>query len=202
MIIHAGLAPSTAREGSLPTHAGSGKPPCGADIGSRRDIVYGQPTYWAVLKKRFGRITSEDFRNCGHAFFAICSDEYGAWNMECYRDWKHGIDTRENAQHKRLRPEDLYRVPLASVFEDSSSILSRMDPVSPPDHYRHSFAQLYWDKDRPEALWFYAQSGGLTFETNGPLCSILEQELFPRKFSLRWTVRLGPGEWSTEWYGR
>lgn len=191
MITHADLAMEATCENAIPTLSGSNPPPYIGNGIPSREIAHGQPFFRAVIKKRFGIISPQEYLRFGYRFFELCHHEYGMHSLRIYRDWREGIDTEETARHKLLDPEQLHPRPFAEVFAGSSSVMSTMFPKNPPECYRYSFAELTWERDRPEALWFYAQSGGQAHDTGGPLCDILYQDLFTRKFRLNWKVRFG-----------
>lgn len=169
-------------------------------------------TYRAILKKRIGRITADDFLKYASRFSILCNEIYQGSKLELRRN--KGIPLGFDADlasrgHYMGDPGEVIGIDTLTAdffretFKRSSSIVLSIKPTVSRDDIRHSFAKIEWTRDRPWTIFFYAQQGGRhDLESNhGPLENLLLRKLFHVSGvapSLNFAVKLGIDAWFDE----
>lgn len=147
-------------------------------------------TYRAVLKKRFGRITANDFLKYASRFIVLCDKIYQGSELELLKDRSvplnftdlfaasQGLykgEPGETLDISRITPESFRK-----IFKHSSSVVLDILPKVWREDIATSFAQVEWTYGRSKFISFYAQQGGRYDLPGGqrPLESLLFRKMF------------------------
>lgn len=164
-------------------------------------------TYNAVLKKRFGHITADDFLKYARRFALLCNEIYRGSELELRRNksvplgfavFAASQSVYEGGPGEVLDISQLTPDSFRGILERSSTMVLDIRPKAARDDIRHSFAQVEWTHGRPKTIFFYAQQGG-RHDLKGsqrPLENLLLRKMFhvPNSApSLNFTVKLGIG---------
>jgi len=163
--------------------------------------------YHAVLKKRLGHITADDFLKYARRFVVLCNEIYQGSVLELRRDKSVPLGfavfaaSQGNYEGNPGEAIDVSRLTADSfreMFERSSSMVLDIRPKASRDDIRSSFAQIEWTHGRPRTLFFYAQQGERydLKESQRPLENLLLRKLFHVSGvapSINFGVKLGVG---------
>ena len=162
-------------------------------------------TYYAVLKKRFGHITADDFLKYTRRFAVLCNEIYHGSRLELLKDKSIPLGYAVSAASRGLyrgNPGEAIDIDCLTiesfreVFGCSSSIILNIKPKALREDICASFSQIEWTYGRPRTIFFYAQQGG-RYDLEGSLRP-LENLLFRKMFhvpgfapSINFAVKLG-----------
>jgi hypothetical protein len=164
-------------------------------------------TYHAVLKKRLGYITADDFLKYARRFTVLCNEIYQGSVLELRRNKSVPLGFAVFAASQGVYEGNLGEVidivqltpdSFREMFERSSSVVLDIRPEVSREDIRSSFAQIEWTRGRPRTIFFYAQQGG-RYDLEGsqrPLENLLLRRLFHVSGvapSLNFAVKLGVG---------
>ncbi|MBI2626788.1 MAG: hypothetical protein HYW77_00915 [Parcubacteria group bacterium] len=164
-------------------------------------------TYHAVLKKRLGHITTEDFLRYARRFTVLCNEIYQGSMLELRRDksvplgfavFAASQGVYEGNPGETIDIGQLTANSFREMFEHSSSMVLDIRPRVSREDIRSSFAQIKWTRGRPRTIFFYAQQGG-RYDLEGsqrPLENLLLRKLFHVSGvapSINFAVKLGVG---------
>ncbi len=162
----------------------------------------GEHYYRAVLKKRIGQVTADEFLQLAHRFIAICKEEYGTYHLECFQNWLDGVDTKEKSPEKLINLEEQTLESFESIFASSRAMKLCVSPTVEHDNNKFSFTCMEWEIIRPRAIEFYAQTGGITYRHGNPLCYRLLERMFPTRYpAWNWVAKIGVDAVLRERYG-
>lgn len=148
-------------------------------------------SYSAVLKKKIGRITADEFLEYSRRLMFFCTRAYqeNRFELRKNKDFSFGLEALisrgpdDRATEKQEVMIDVDRPPVEwfrEIFEDASSLILRIVPMVVSGDIRHSFARVEWRRDRPRTLFFFTQHGCRYDPESGPYP--LERLLFQKMF--------------------
>jgi hypothetical protein len=149
------------------------------------------PSYFAVLKKRFGfgYITAGDFLKNARRLVTLCNAIYQGSEFCLVKD---GASLDIN----RLNPF-LFQV----AFMCASSMMLKIDPKVSRGDLFCSFASILWTAKRPRTIFFYAQDGIYNRDDHRSLKRLLFRKLFyvsSAAPSVKFAVKLGIDAYAKE----
>jgi hypothetical protein len=129
-------------------------------------------SYYAVLKKRFDRITADDFLLYARRLTALCDTVYGASRIEMSQNsgvplGAADLNAASQGVYEHLMPpgqkigiSQLTVDSFRQLFIGSDTMILSVYPIVARDDTQSSFAQIEWSRGRPRTIFFYAQGGG------------------------------------------
>jgi hypothetical protein len=164
-------------------------------------------TYDAVLKKRLGHITANDFIKYARRFAALCNEIYQDSVLELRKNKSVPLGFAVFAASQGLyegnpgEAIDIDRLTADSfreMFEHLSSMVLDIRPIVEHDGIRFSFSQIQWTRGRPRTIFLYSQDSGRYDQAGeyhrGPLHDLLLRKMFhvpSTAPSLNFAVKLG-----------
>lgn len=162
-------------------------------------------SYDAVLKKRFGRITADDFLKYARRLTILCNEIYQGSKLELLKNKSIPLGFAvfvasqglyEGYSGEVIDINQLSADSFRKMFEHSSSMILNIRPNVRNRDIFSSFTQIAWTRGRLKTIFFYAQQGRSYYcsENHGPLEDLLLRKLFyvpgvaP---SLNFAVKLG-----------
>ncbi len=173
-------------------------------------------SYHAILKRRFGRVTADDFLRYARRFTILCNQVYQGSKLELRRNKSIPLGFEvflasqggyEGEPGEVIDANRLTNDSFREMFEDSFSIVVNILPKLAREDILHSFAQVQWTRSRPKTIFFYAQQGG-RYDLEGiqrPLENLLLRKLFhvpSAPPSINFTVKLGVSGWANKAEGK
>ena len=164
-------------------------------------------SYYAVLKKRLGHITADDFLKYARRLTVLCNEIYQGSVLGLRKDKSVPLGLAAFAASQGVYDSnsgetiDINRLTANSfreMFEYSSSMVLDTRPKILRDDIHASFAQIEWTRGRTRTIFFYAQQGG-RYDLEGsqrPLENLLLRKMFHIPGvapSLNFAVKLGIG---------
>lgn len=169
--------------------------------------------YWAVLKKRFGHITADDFLKYSRRFSVLCGEVYRGSNLELrinkgvplgFAVLAANLGIWEGVPGEKLDVSQLTVDTFREIFARSSSVTLDIRPIIERDDIRLSFSQIEWTRERPRTIFLYAQDGGRYDQRRdqtgeyhrGPLHDLLLRKMFyvaGTAPSFNFVVKMGVG---------
>lgn len=145
--------------------------------------------YRAVLKKRFGHITADDFLKYARRFAVLCNGIYRGSRFEFLKNrsvplgfavFAASQGAWEGNPGEELDISKLTTDAFREIFTHASSMVFNIRPRVSREDIRSSFVQVAWTRGRPRTIFFYAQQGG-RYDLNGsqrPLENLLLRKMF------------------------
>lgn len=146
-------------------------------------------SYHAVMKKRHGRVAAEDFPKYASRMVALCDEIYLGSSLELRKN-KHiplrlaafavSLDFHEDNSGEAVDIAQLTADSFREMFDSASSVVLDIRPRDFREDVRYSFAQVEWTREKPKAIFFYAQQGG-RYDCEGgqrPLENLLLRKMF------------------------
>lgn len=172
-----------------------------------------QSTYHAVLKKKFGSITADDFLKYARRFAVLCDEVYRESNLRLRKNQGvplgYAFFAASQGEWEGVPGETLDLINLtADLFQEIFELSSSMVLVIRPkvaEHLLSSFAEIEWTHGRPKTIFFYAQDGYHPDRSHRPLENLLLQKLFYVSGvapSFNFAVKLGVGAYMDEMEGK
>ena len=125
-----------------------------------------EATYYAVLKRRLGRIRARDFLMYGRRFVALCSKVYPGTSITVHENQSVPVGFALRAaslgEYKGITGEILNLEKLTddafrAIFDSAFSVVLRVEPKFEREDMRYSFGQMEWTRERSQTIFFYAQ---------------------------------------------
>ncbi len=175
-------------------------------------------SYDAVLKKRFGRIRSENFLKYARRFVALCNEIYQGSVLELRKNKSVPLGFAVFAASQGLYEGNLGEIidinqltvdSFQKMFEHSSSMVLDIRPIAERDDIRFSFSRIEWTHGRPRTIFLYSQDSGRYDQAGeyhrGPLHDLLLRKMFHVSGvvpGLNFAVKIGVGALLDEAQGR
>ncbi|HEX7456448.1 MAG TPA: hypothetical protein VF303_03200 [Candidatus Nanoarchaeia archaeon] len=132
-------------------------------------------SYHAIVRKRLGCINTGDFLRCARRLVALCNKVYRESTITLRRDkrvWQEeepvpiGRTTvmvpqiQEDASSGEILDVGvLDESRFEEIFQTANRITLRVEPRSATGDFEFSFAEMEWSREKPKAIYFYAQGG-------------------------------------------
>ena len=179
----------------------------------RRILKRSDFTYRAILKKRFGPVTADDFLKYARRFSVLCNEVYKESKLELQKNKSiplgSDVALASQGQYEGELGEtlDINQLNVDSfreIFKHSSSLVLIIQPTVERKDICYSFSQIRWTRDRQRTIFFYSQDGG-KFDPKGPLHNLLIRKMFYVSGvapNLNFAVKFGVGAFLNEAEGK
>lgn len=166
-------------------------------------------SYYAVLKKRLGRIVADDFLKYARRFSVLCDKIYQGSNLDLRMNEVvilrpstpppelMFLHKGRGTSGKNINVDQLTADEFREIFAPCSSMVLTIKPLVERADIRYSFSKIEWTCARPKIIWLYSQDGGRCDGDGchpGPLTDLLLRKMFYVPCvapSLNFAVKLG-----------
>lgn len=179
--------------------------------------IKNESTYWAIVKKRVGGITAEDYLRYAKRFVDLCNLTYKGTQAKLTVDaaiplgpvntFIASAGEFQDNPGSTIDINDLDAAKFKYIFDKSSSVYLRIQPKTESKDSFLSFATVTFTREKPNTLFFYGQAVGENVPSyeHGPFVNLLYKKMFFVKDSaptLNHRVKLGISSSYDERVGR